>query len=316
MRKRFLLISLIVVLVVPEIIFSVVDRWIMPAEEKSKDAEPSVEYSQNVCVLQEDEAVTMELDEYVVGVLLGEMPAEFHMEALKAQAVAIRTYTLRHIHENTKHEEASVCTDSTCCQAYVTAEDYSGSKSEIDRIQQAVAETEGLVLTYASELIEATYFSSSGGRTESAVEVWGAEIPYLQALDSPGEENAVHFRDTTLLSVEDFLEKLGLPKDTASSITISDLSYTEGGGVDTVTICGKKYKGTQLRDLLSLRSTAFTLQVVGDAVLITSKGHGHRVGMSQYGAQAMALAGKHFEEILMYYYPGTALELWKGKESS
>lgn len=251
----------------------------------------------------------MPLDAYLTGVVLREMPADFEKEALKAQAVVARTYTLQKL-PNGKHEDAVVCTDATCCQGYCTSEEYlnsGGSKEEVEKVAAAVLSTQGLVVTYKGELIEATYFSCSGGKTEDAAAVWGTDVPYLQATDSPGEEKATHYTDTVTYSVKEFCEKLGVNFTGPSAGWVEDVSYTDGGGVAQMRLCGKTFTGTQLRKMLNLRSTAFILTALGDTITITTKGYGHRVGMSQYGADAMAVQGSNFEEILAHYYQGTEL---------
>ena len=256
-----------------------------------------------------DTVTQQDLEAYLVGVVLAEMPASFEPEALKAQAVVARTYTMRANFTGGKHGDGSVCTDYACCQAYIAPEDYlsqGGTRENLDKITAAVTDTAGQVLTYEGSLIEATYFSCSGGSTEDAVAVWGTDYPYLQAVESPGEEHAAHFTDTVTYTPSQFQSALGVsltgsPKDWFGAVT-----YTEGGGVDTMQIGGKTYKGTQLRQLLSLRSTVFTMSV-GENNTITTKGFGHRVGMSQYGADAMAFSGKGYEEILTHYYQGTVL---------
>ena len=132
--------------------------------------------------------------------------------------------------------------------------------------------------------------------------VWGTDYPYLRATDSPGEEGAAHYTDTVTFTVAEFAEKLGI-----AQVTLGNATYTAGGGVNTISIGGKEFKGTQVRTLLGLRSTAFTIELSGERVTVTTKGFGHRVGMSQYGADAMALEGKSYREILAHYYQGTAL---------
>ena len=141
--------------------------------------------------------------------------------------------------------------------------------------------------------------------------VWGAEIPYLKSVPSPGEEQAAHYVDTVTFSVEEFCKRLGKTLGGAPSEWINNITYTEGGGVDTLTICGETYSGTQLRQLLDLRSTAFIITAFGNMITITTKGYGHRVGMSQYGADAMAVSGSTYEQILAHYYPGTILAQWQ-----
>ena len=249
------------------------------------------------------------LEDYLVGVVLAEMPASFESEALKAQAVVARTYTMRANTTGGKHGDGSVCTDYACCQAYIDPADYvsqGGTGENVEKIRSAVNSTSGQVLTYEGALIEATYFSCSGGSTEDAVAVWGTDYPYLQAVASPGEEHAAYYTDTVTFTPAQFQSALGVTLSGEPKTWFGTVTYTEGGGVDTMQIGGKTYKGTQLRQLLSLRSTAFTVST-GENITITTKGFGHRVGMSQYGADAMAATGKGYAEILAYYYQGTVL---------
>lgn len=267
------------------------------------------EVSCEIPVRTGDAVEQQELEDYLVGVVLAEMPASFEEEALKAQAVVARTYTLRANQRGGKHGDGSVCTDFACCQAYIDPEVYcsrGGTGENVEKIRRAVMATAGQVLTYGGELIEATYFSCSGGTTEDAVAVWGNDYPYLQSVDSPGEEHAAHYTDTVTFTPAEFAAAVdpalsGSPKNWFGAVT-----YTDGGGVDTMVIGGKTYKGTELRQKLGLRSTAFTVSA-GESITITTRGYGHRVGMSQYGADAMALSGKGYEEILTHYYQGTVL---------
>ena len=260
-------------------------------------------------VRSEDTVRQQDLEDYLIGVVLAEMPASFEVEALKAQAVVARTYTMRANSTGGKHGDGSVCTDYACCQAYIDPEQYmgqGGTQENVNKITDAVMETAGQVLIYEGQLIEATYFSCSGGSTEDAVAVWGTDYPYLQAVDSPGEEHAAHYSDTVRFMPEQFQAALGEDLSGEPEDWFGPVTYTEGGGVDTMRIGGKTYKGTDLRRLLSLRSTAFTLSA-GEEITITTRGYGHRVGMSQYGADAMALSGKGYSEILAHYYQGTVL---------
>ncbi len=252
----------------------------------------------------------MDLDAYLVGVVLAEMPASFEEEALKAQAVVARTYTRKAGVTGGKHGNGSVCGNSACCQAYLTEETYlssGGTREDLDKIRRAVAATSGQVLTYEGELIEATYFSCSGGSTEDAAAVWGADFPYLQAVPSPGEENAAHYTDVVVFTPEQFQKAIGVELAGSVGSWFGTVTYTEGGGVASMTIGGQAYQGTELRSLLGLRSTAFTVSAGENAITITTLGYGHRVGMSQYGADAMAVAGNGYESILSHYYPGTKL---------
>ncbi len=271
-------------------------------------AEP---YKTKITVLTKDGPQEQELEDYLVRVVLGEMPATFEEEALKAQAVVARTYTLKAFQGKHKHTDADICTDSACCQAYITEKEYldkGGSPDNVKKIEAAVDATAGLVLTYEGKLIEATYFSCSGGSTEDAVAVWGTDVPYLKATPSPGEEGATHYEDSVTYTASEFQKALnvsltGAPRDWFGAVT-----YTPGGGVKTMDIGGKSYKGTTLRSQLGLRSTIFSVSTGNDVITITTRGFGHRVGMSQYGAEAMAAEGSTFEEILNHYYQGTILQ--------
>ena len=280
-------------------------KWVgqeVVAAEK-KELRVSFDDALQLKVLREDEVMELSLGEYLVGVVSREMPEQFPLEALKAQAVAARTFTLRQI-ENGKHWQADICTDSSCCQAW-TAEPNASAR-------QAVRETDGLVAVYDNALIEATYFSCSGGRTEPAAAVWGNELPYLQSVASPGEENAPRFTETVELEAELFAQRLqaAYPQmqlwGTAPQ-WFGQLRYTTGGGLAEVDIGGVAVSGTSLRKLFGLRSTDMKFAVNEERIQITTYGYGHRVGMSQYGAKAMAEAGAQFDEIITHYYQGVEL---------
>ena len=251
----------------------------------------------------------MTMEAYLTGVVLAEMPASFEPEALKAQAVVARTYTRRRM-ESSKHTAAAVCMDPGCCQSWRSESDYldsGGRERDLQKVRQAVADTDGLVLRYDGKLIDATYFSCSGGSTEDAVAVLGQDVPYLQAVQSPGEEEAPRFTDSVSFSPVQLAEKLGLTADGDPGSWFGAVTHTDGGGVDTMVILGKEFTGTGLRSKLGLRSTAFEVAVTGKTITFTTRGFGHRVGMSQYGAQAMAKAGSTCAQILAHYYIGTEL---------
>lgn len=253
----------------------------------------------------------MELETYIVGVVLGEMPADFEVEALKAQAIVARTYTLKREEEGIRHPLGAVCVDSNCCQAYVSPESYlarGGTEEGLNKIRSAVEQTAGQVLTYGGALIEATYFSCSGGRTEDASAVWGGDVPYLQSVDSPGEEHATKYTAEVFFTRDELETLLGITLSGNSESWIRGITYTEGGGVAGATVGGCRFTGVELRKLLGLNSTAFSVTAQSDGILVTTWGHGHRVGMSQYGADAMAIAGNSYEQILLYYYQGTRID--------
>lgn len=253
-----------------------------------------------------------DVEEYLIGVVLAEMPVSFEIEALKAQAVAARTYARKAWETGGKHGDGSVCKRGSCCQAYVAARDYvdrGGTLEGVAKVRQAVDATRGQVLTYEGGLIEATYFSCSGGSTEDALAVWGTDFPYLRAVESPGEEKAAHYSDTLVFTPEQFAAALGATLEGNPEEWFRNVRFTGGGGVNTMEIGGKIYTGIWLRKALGLPSTAFSIGVDENGqIRVTTRGYGHRVGMSQYGADAMAVTGKDYRQILAYYYPGTELE--------
>ena len=318
MRGKDLILAIFMGVILPSMMFTVAEKLLptekvpsvqgpSAAEQTQAEISPPVLTDHLIAVLQADGTIyNMELETYLVGVVLGEMPLSFNIEALKAQAVVARTYTLRRSTVSKKHPGGAVCVNSACCQAYCAPEVF-GSKVLLEKAKTAVSETAGQVVTYNGALIEATYFSCSGGRTEDAVAVWGEEVPYLQAVDSPGEESAAHYTDTINFTAEEFARRLGLSGKGDPAMWIGSETYTAGGGVDKITIAGKVFRGTELRQKLELPSTLFSVTAAGDVVKIVTKGFGHRVGMSQYGAEAMAANGSSYREILTHYYPGTSL---------
>ena len=284
-----------------------VTQSIIQTEEQDVVVETRIEVN---VLFDEGTVECVDLEEYITGVVLAEMPVSFEVEALKAQAVVARTYTLRRCKGNNKHAEAAVCTNPSCCQGYRSVQEYlddGGSDSGVKKVRKAVNDTKRIVLVYNSELIEATYFSCSGGMTEDAAAVWGTDVPYLKATFSPGEEHADSFVDSIYIPADEFRQLLGLELSGSPDTWIGNITYTAGMGVDTIQIGSTVYDGTQLRCLLGLRSTAFSITPVGDTIVITTKGYGHRVGMSQYGADAMAVNGCSYQQILAHYYQGTEL---------
>ena len=256
------------------------------------------------------------MDTYLVGVVLAEMPASFETEALKAQSVVARTYTRKAYETGGKHGDGSVCDQPSCCQAYISEADYlakGGTEENVRKVRAAVNATSGYVLTYEGGLIEATYFSCSGGMTEEAAAVWGTDFPYLRSVESPGEENAAHYTDTVTFTAEEFQNALGTSLSGAPLTWFGEATQTSGGGVDTISIGSEIYTGMSLRALLGLCSTAFEMRADGETVTVTTKGFGHRVGMSQYGADAMAVTGSTYAEILRHYYPETELTALKSE---
>ena len=277
-----------------------------PTDSAAQTADPTAGEAIRIRVLLDHETVDMDLEDYLLGVVLGEMPASFEPEALKAQAVVARTYTLRRKTTATKHNDADICTDPSCCQVYRDPRGFEAAA--VDKVRSAVTDTRALVLTYEGALIEATYFSSSGGKTEDAAAVWGSDLPYLQAVESPEESYEDQYLSKVIFTEASFEEALGTDLSGDCGAWFGKVTYTNGNGVETMEIGGREYEGIKLRQLLGLRSTAFSIETDGDQIIITTRGYGHRVGMSQYGAEAMAVNGAGYEEILAHYYQGTVLE--------
>jgi len=250
---------------------------------------------------------TVALEEYVAGVVASEMPSGFHAEALKAQAVAARTYGLAKM-EKAKtgnpqaHPEAPLC-DGTHCQAYQ-------SEKISDKVRQAVLDTKGQVMYYQGTMIDQPLFhSASGERTENSEDVFSAAVPYLRSVESGQYENGAYAAETYSISLEALVKQVRTLDGDASGESVKVLSRSEGGRVESMQVGGATVTGRQIRELLGLRSANFTVKMITDSdggqqVLFTTSGNGHGVGMSQYGADGMGQAGFTYKEILQHYYSG------------
>lgn len=264
---------------------------------------------------------TMTMADYIWGVVAAEMPASFRNEALKAQAVAARTYCLyRRNNGVSRHPQADICTDSGCCQAFLSKEDAAvkwgdAAARYTDKLIQAVSDTDGLVCLYKKEPINAVFFSSAAGKTSDAAAVWGRDVPYLTSVDSPEGEEVPGWHTLATFTLEEFSQQVlsvypdaDLSGESAGWVT--DLTADDTGMVTTLSIGGVELTGREARSLFGLRSTHFTVETDADAVIFRVLGFGHGVGMSQYGANALAAQGKNFEEILHWYYTGIDVGGW------
>lgn len=268
---------------------------------------------------------TAEIEEYLVGVLAAEMPAEYGIEALKAQAVAARSYIARRMNEkNAQHPDAAVCTDSTHCKAYICEKDakarWTSDKGDEywEKLKSAVNATCGEVMICEEEVAEAFFFAGSGGRTENSEEVWGEARPYLKSVESPWEEDLpqlLSVKEVSNKDVRSILKNAGEnPKNDKGKITITGLERTQGGSVKTVEIDGITLKGSEVRELFGLKSANFSVEVRQDEVVFNVKGSGHGVGMSQIGANYMSKSGEKYTEILSHYYTNIQItKLWDKK---
>lgn len=277
-------------------------------------AAQGVDGQRQVALLLEDGRVEkMTLADYLWGVVAAEMPASFELEALKAQAVAARTYWASQS-GSSKHVGADICEDSSCCQAYIsraTAQENWAERAAdyTAHIEQAVAQTDGLCVSYEGKPIQALFFSSAPGSTVDAQTVWGRAVPYLVSVDSPEGEEVPNYRSELTVSTGEFraLVREQFPKaDLTGPVSgwLSDFVWEPSGTVNTVKVGGVIVTGSQVRKLLGLRSACFGVSVSGDKMTFHVTGYGHGVGMSQYGANAMARQGESFEDILTWYYTG------------
>ena len=270
-------------------------------------------------VMGENGVEEMALSAYLTGVVRAEMPASFEPEALKAQAVAARTYTLYQMAAGGRHGEgADVCTSAACCQAYTDGETawaaWGGAARDYEeKIRQAVEETDGQVLLYQGEPILAVFHAASAGMTRPAGAVWSSDVPYLQSVASPEPEESIpDYYSSKTVSAESFkaLVTAAYPAARFSGGAerwLTDPVTDGAGNVERVTVGGVTLKGTEVRRLLELRSACFTWAITGNDITFYVTGYGHGVGLSQYGANRMAQEGADWKEILAHYYTGVTV---------
>ena len=263
--------------------------------------------------IETGEVQNLDLDDYLLGVVSSEMPANFEIEALKAQAIVARTYTIYQIKNGSKHENADMCDNSLCCQAWISKEDRFARWEEENReeywnkIYQAVNDTKGKIILYEGEPINALFHSNSGGKTELSINVWGGNYPYFQSVETSGEEAYTSFNSETRISKDTLIQKM-LEKYTNFSIDFSKedaikvLEYTDSGRVKIIQIGNTKISGVDARKIFSLKSAKFDVQIKNDEIVFNVQGYGHGVGFSQCGSDAMAKSGKKYDEIIKYYY--------------
>lgn len=301
--KKIILITLSVIFIP----FLIVSLFIKTNEIKFYYSE-----NMNVKVKRESKNIIEEVpfEDYVVGVLAGEMPVSFDIEALKAQAVAARTYVMKKMADN-KDKEYDIV-DTVQNQVYISNEElkekWQDNYSEkINKVKQAVLETKGEYLTYNGKIIEAFFFSTSVGKTENSEEIFSSAEPYLRSVDSYWDaEVSPVFSESNEFSLQEFYDKLNLKYQEKLNIKITETTST--GRIKKIKINNKNFTGSKVYSLLELRSTFFTIEQIGSNVVVTTKGYGHGVGMSQYGALAMAKKGYKYDEILKHYYQGVDIK--------
>ncbi|MFC7678595.1 stage II sporulation protein D [Paenibacillus sp. GCM10028914] len=295
-----------------------------PAPAPSAAVQPAEEPTVSVYLTKTDTVETLPLETYIVGVVAAEMPAEFQLEALKAQAIAARTYIVQRLKSGDKSgvpEDKGDVTDTINHQAYISKEKLekewaaAGEQDKLAKLRQAVKETKGIVMTYKGQPITASFFSTSNGYTENSEDYWKNEIPYLRSVESPWDtEISPKYKTSVTMSRAEIVKRLGL-SDTAIPVSASSgnsfmkvISYTKGNRIQEVRVGGKKFTGREIREKLDLRSSQFSWTMKDGEVVITTYGNGHGVGMSQYGAEGMAREGYKAKEILRHYYTGISFQ--------
>ena len=287
-----------------------------PDEEKDdlkKLLEEASPIDVSVYRAEKDTVETVPLEEYVAGVVGAEMPAEFEEEALKAQSLMARTYIVKQLMQDKQVGilKGADVSDTETHQVYKNEDDLRkiwgpDFHKNMNKIRQAVYETRGQIIVYNDEPIDASYFSTSNGYTEDAGNYWTKPVPYLKSVASPWDTESPRFSGTISIPVKEFEKKLGV-KITGDHIG-EIVSRTGSNRVEKVKIGNKEFSGREIREALGLRSTDFTWEKKGNEIVITTKGYGHGIGMSQYGANGMAKEGKTFEDIIRYYYKDVEIQ--------
>lgn len=252
-------------------------------------------------------------EKYIEGVLASEVPVSFEMEALKAQAVAARSYALKKM-ENSKTDEYDLV-DSVSNQVYLNEEELKNKWQDnyekyYEKIKTAVNETKGEYLEYNGEVINAFFFSTSVGKTENCEEVFQENLPYLKSVDSSWDkDNSPVFNDTVEMSLNEFYDKLNLEFN--DNINIEVLETTSTGRIKKIVINNHELTGNEIAKNLKLRSNYFKIEKIDKTIKITTTGYGHGVGLSQYGSNGMAKEGYKYDEILKHYYTGVNIKKLK-----
>ena len=288
-------------------------------EEEKTDAKATTNADNTtvkVMSVASDNITEMSLKEYLLGVIAGEMNASYHEEALKAQIITAHTLLLYTKEHNTKDLKGADITDSYALhQAYITPEKQKEKwkdnyKANKEKIEKCIDEVINLTLQYDDEYICAVFHAISNGTTENATDVWGGSYPYLVSVSSVGDKLSPAYQSQVTFDKDEFKEKF---KDSNLKFTdkpekwIGEITRTDTGMVKSITICGKEFKGTDVRKLFDLRSSTFTCEYKNDDFVFTVNGYGHGVGMSQYGANYMAQQGFKYDEILKHYYKGVEI---------
>lgn len=301
--KKTILITILIILI-PFLVVSVFIR------EKEIDFNL---VSRNTIRVKRNETGKIEVlpfEEYIVGVVAGEMPVSFHIEALKAQAVAARNYAYKKIQSRTNEEYDVI--DTTSNQVYKDLNQLKTSwknkyVENINKVRQAISETADEYLVYNDEIINLYYFSTSNGKTEDALTVFNVDVPYLKSVDSPWDEKETSgFNSQKVFTLNEFCTLLSIECD--NKIEVKNIVRDNSNRITSITINEHIFQGTEIYKILKIRSTDFEIEQKEDKIYFNTKGYGHGVGMSQYGANGMAKEGYTYDKILTHYYQGTSLK--------
>lgn len=289
----------------------------VPEPNVEENNEPKEEKYDKVRLLHSNtnEVEELSMSQYLYGVVSSEMPASYEIEALKAQAVVARTYTIyQMLYNSGKHENADICDSYACCQAWITKEDRFArweaqeAENNWNKIVEAVDSTKGKVIAYEGKPINAFFHSNSGGVTESSLNIWGGiDYPYLKSVETSGEDGYTQYSSQVVLTHQELLNKIkekysDCVIDFSQKDCVQILEYTSSGRVKTVKFGNKEISGTEARSLLGLKSTNFTYELTEKNITFYVKGYGHGVGMSQTGADSLAKIGSNYEEIIKHFY--------------
>ena len=323
MKKFFIYITVIISLIFLIPVLFTVQFKSLETINYEKIAEPldATKYTYKeygkIKVLNADTGIISEydIDEYLLGVVSAEMPASYDIEALKAQAVVARTYTVYTIINNkNKHGDGVICTSSSCCQAWISKEDrlakWDDSEKEQNwsKIEEAVNSTKGEVIKYNGQVIDAFFHSNSGGKTEIPANVWGGmDYPYLQVVETSGEDGYLQYSSEVCITKNEFESKMkNKYKDFSIDWNVAEpikiVEHTDSGRIKTIKIGNKNLSGVEVRSIFELKSANFTCNIEDNKVKFSVKGYGHGVGLSQTGADSMAKNGANYNEIIKHFY--------------
>ena len=316
------LLIVLMVIVIPTLIVGSVKKIHLSAEQSDKNKKVP-EISIRVYMHEQNTILAMNLENYVAGVVAAEMPGEFELEALKSQAVAARTYAVKNMvmfggSGLAAKPDADVSTDYQQSQAWLSNEKLKerwGTQYERywSKINRAVEETRGEVVTYNGECINALFHSTSGERTASAKEVWGFDYPYLVSVPCSWDEKSPRYRERKEFALGEIEQLLGAETQVVSAMQNGSgvtqiIDTTQSGRVGQIRIGNKIMSGLTVREKLNLHSTRFNVEIQGGKMIINTIGYGHGVGLCQYGANGMAKEGYDYRKIITTYYTGVAIK--------